>query len=288
MIKQLLFILTCLIFAVSEAQQNYCDFEGSKAANFAVHTGKIDTGYVNTFPGNNVNNSTNCAKYIRDANLFDNFQLHPYTKLVDVSSYAKNELETPQISLKMYTSATPGTIINLQLGKRSDLNYPSGVHSEYTATTEVKNAWHLVNFHFVKIPSGSQCAPTDVDRLVFLFHPNSSARDTLYFDDPTGPPLIQAIGIAPIGGVSSFRLAQNQPNPAKGSTSINFVLRDPGHVSLAIFDILGNKIQLLVDQTMTAGSHTVTVNTEDLSSGIYFYVLKKDGISKSMKMTVER
>lgn len=277
-------LLLMVMFALNElqAQQNYCDFEGIKEMHFGVYTGILDSSHVNPGP-NGINPSVLCAKYIRDTAMYDNIKIYPETKLVDVSPYAT--LTTLKIKMKLYTSAPVGSTIQLQLGIKSDDNYPSGIHSEYTAVTTAQNAWQLISFNYLQSPTGSMASPTDIDKIVILLRPNTSGRDTMYFDDLTGPELI-ASGIHSENQLI-LKLNQNSPNPAKETTHISFQLNTQGIVNLTLYDILGNKISsLLSEQNMKPGNYSIPFQTSGIPNGVYFYVLETNGIKRSMKMIV--
>lgn len=78
----------------------------------------------------------------------------------------------------------------------------------------------------------------------------------------------------------AFRLLQNYPNPFNPSTEIRFELDRAGPVTLAVFNVLGQRIATLVDGTQhPTGLHTVRWNGLDdtgqaVASGTYFYVLR--------------
>ena len=84
--------------------------------------------------------------------------------------------------------------------------------------------------------------------------------------------------------VTSYRLEQNYPNPFNPSTKITYSVPSTGKVRLAIYDILGNQIALLVDATKNYGTYTVNFNAKSLSSGIYFYKLDAGARSITKKM----
>ncbi len=77
----------------------------------------------------------------------------------------------------------------------------------------------------------------------------------------------------------SFSLHQNYPNPFNPSTTISFELNKPGQVELSVFDALGRKVNTLVNSQMNATNHSVNFDASALSSGVYFYTLKVDGIT---------
>lgn len=86
-----------------------------------------------------------------------------------------------------------------------------------------------------------------------------------------------------------FRLSQNYPNPFNPSTKIKFGLPSSGekgkyHVELIIYDILGKKVDQLLNEEMSPGTYEVEYHATQLSSGIYFYQLKAGDYSKSVKM----
>jgi hypothetical protein len=69
-------------------------------------------------------------------------------------------------------------------------------------------------------------------------------------------------------------------------TSISYDIREAGHVSLTVFDVLGREIVTLVNDNQAAGSYSVEFNASTLSSGIYFYQLKVNDFSDLKKMVV--
>jgi hypothetical protein len=281
-------LFTCILAVIGinlSAQQTYCDFEGTKNVSLAEWNGVMDSVHINPSP-NSVNSSSLCAKYIRDTALYDNFKFFPYTKLSDITPYASSGA-TQKITLKVLTSSPVGTQIDIQLGSRTSTTYPTGVHSTYTAVTSVQNAWETLTFNFMSV-SGSTLLPTDIDKIVVFVRPNSHTRDTIYFDDPTGPPEA-IIGIKEnTSATRSFNLYQNIPNPSPGKSEIKYQLNSAGHIKLNVYDILGREICTLVNGEKNEGIHSVTFETSDLPAGVYFYTLKKEGNSKTIKMIVTK
>ncbi len=69
-----------------------------------------------------------------------------------------------------------------------------------------------------------------------------------------------------------FALHQNFPNPFNPTTTIIFDLPADARVSVNVFNILGQEVSAPIENTsLGAGTHSVTLNGENLSSGIYFY-----------------
>jgi len=85
---------------------------------------------------------------------------------------------------------------------------------------------------------------------------------------------------------SKFQLYQNYPNPFNTNTNISFDLARNGCVNLNIYNLLGQKIETLVDKRMVAGQHSINWNALKHSSGIYFYKLTTGDRSLTKRMTL--
>jgi hypothetical protein len=283
--KKIIIFISVAGATMMKGQENYCDFEGMKKIHFGEHNGFLDTTAAN--PGTNaVNMSATCARYIRDTALYDNIKMYPFNKLIDVAPYASTSPTAPRLQMKIYTSAAPGTSISIQLGSRTNTTYPGGIHSEYMATTAVQNAWQLLTFNYMYTTPGGFASSTDINKIIVLFHPNSHARDTIYFDDPTGPETIP-VGIPEIAP-GPAKLFQNEPNPASDNTSIRLQIIRQGYVSLKVYDMLGKPVSILVDKELAVGVHNIPVNISNMPGGIYFYVLRTDGAIQSRRMVISK
>lgn len=67
-----------------------------------------------------------------------------------------------------------------------------------------------------------------------------------------------------------FSLEQNYPNPFNPSTTVRYGVPHEGHVKLEIFNMLGERVALLVDARQTAGFHSVRFGSDALPSGVYY------------------
>jgi hypothetical protein len=94
------------------------------------------------------------------------------------------------------------------------------------------------------------------------------------------PVSVEDNGFAP----AEYRLSQNYPNPFNPETRITYSLKQEGNVSLKVFDVLGREIITLVDQHQNAGTHSVSFNALNISSGIYFYKLESGSFVSIKKM----
>lgn len=85
---------------------------------------------------------------------------------------------------------------------------------------------------------------------------------------------------------NTFALNQNYPNPFNPTTNITFSIEKAGQVSVTIYNMLGQQVGVLLNERLTAGSHTLEFDASALSSGIYIYRLKAGNNTKTKKMTL--
>jgi hypothetical protein len=83
---------------------------------------------------------------------------------------------------------------------------------------------------------------------------------------------------------SGFALSQNYPNPFNPTTNIKYSLVNKGHVTLKVFNMLGQEVATLVDKVQNGGEYVVAFDASKLTSGIYMYRLEMENYSLSRKM----
>ena len=83
-------------------------------------------------------------------------------------------------------------------------------------------------------------------------------------------------------------LVQNFPNPFSTSTTIRYALKSPTHVSLKIYDTLGQLVRTVVNEYQMAGSRAVEIDSKGLASGTYTYHLKTDYFEDARQMVIVR
>jgi hypothetical protein len=83
-----------------------------------------------------------------------------------------------------------------------------------------------------------------------------------------------------------YSLEQNYPNPFNPTTNIKYSIPDVSDVTMIIYDVLGNEIEIIVNENQQPGSYEVKWDASNISSGIYFYQLKTKDFVDTKKMIV--
>lgn len=86
--------------------------------------------------------------------------------------------------------------------------------------------------------------------------------------------------------ITKYDLKQNYPNPFNPTTTIQFQLPQTGLVKLTLYNILGQEIKTLLNETKEAGTHTVQFDASELNSGVYIYRIESGLFTQAKKMTL--
>jgi hypothetical protein len=118
------------------------------------------------------------------------------------------------------------------------------------------------------------------------FHGNFSVT-VVNLNAPPGPWIVADADVASVldadDALSSIRIA---PNPVRGSTGIQYSVREAGRTRIEIVDLLGRRVLDPVDELQSPGEHSVRIDVSGLSPGIYFCRLHAGGDVSTGKLLV--
>lgn len=173
----------------------------------------------------------------------------------------------------------------------------------WEAVDDVETPDSLLIYGFSAVP----------DTLILIFNALTgmleiSAQDTLHgvnadlfitVQDPQGAAASDTIHVvvSPVVSIDDpfinqipheYVLFQNYPNPFNPTTTIRFGIPQAGRIRLEVFDLLGQRLAILLDEHRPAGYHTIAFNGANFSSGIYFYRIQANHYIKVRKMLLTK
>jgi hypothetical protein len=192
---------------------------------------------------------------------------------------------------------------------------------EFTSgTVDVDEGWNMIGSLSVPIPvSGITSDPPGIttsqffgfddgyrgyDTLIpgkgFWIKVTNTGTITLSADVPPGklaksaikiihtnelpPPPPDGSVLNEVGIPKEYALGQAYPNPFNPSTVIKYELPMQSHVTLSVYNTIGQRVALLIDDQQDAGYREVTFNANELSSGVYFYRLQAGSFVDTKKL----
>ncbi len=111
--------------------------------------------------------------------------------------------------------------------------------------------------------------------------PQKNVKGMMQVEQPTAIEPVPALN-AP----THFELLPAFPNPFNPSTIIPFRLAERSPVELSVYNLAGQKVAVLVQETLSAGDYRVTFNASGLSNGIYFVRLKAGPFTQTRKIVL--
>ena len=119
---------------------------------------------------------------------------------------------------------------------------------------------------------------------------NASAEIWRFFSRHVHPDPLMDTGTASEvpSSLEALALMQNYPNPFRDHTSIHYTLGKSSHVHVAVYDLLGREVAVLVDGHQQTGRHEIRFNGSALPAGLYLYTLTHAGQIQTRKMMVLR
>jgi hypothetical protein len=168
-------------------------------------------------------------------------------------------------------------------------DYRDGNFEIYYKRSSNKGSFWSTDIRLTNDPVWSDNPSIEVSEdAVHLVWDNSSRTEKkiYYKRNPKGN-LTGLINTSPVIP-ESFQLMQNYPNPFNPVTTIIFMLKEYTYAEIFVYDILGRKINTLVNNRLEAGTYEVQFDGINLPSGVYFYRLTAGNFTDTRKMTLLR
>jgi len=220
----------------------------------------------------------------------------PYGTLISAcwgSGYTANSGPNGNFSIVRITADDP---VPVELTSFSASVTGDNVILEWTTATELNNLGFEVQrksqdtkFEAVGYVSGS--GTTTEPRNYFFTDskiPNGQYTYRLKQMDFDGVVSYSDEIVVEVDAPAEYALEQNYPNPFNPSTNINFSIAEASVVKVAVFNLLGQQVSLLLDEFKEAGLHTVTFDAGQLPSGAYFYSIETPLFKQTKKMLLAK
>lgn len=142
-----------------------------------------------------------------------------------------------------------------------------------------------------RLHTGSPCIDAGIHDTTIIYNKGQDTLIIPYIPHNGSGPDMGAYEFGPPVGITEdvstpviYTLKQNYPNPFNPSTKIKFTLPKSEKVKIEVFNLLGQKIETLLNNKMPAGSHEIEFTAKNLPSGVYLYRIETDGFKEVRKM----
>ena len=152
---------------------------------------------------------------------------------------------------------------------------------DYNSPQIVPN-WTLLN---IPISYSTSDIPDSATIILTTFYNTQHNGSILYVDNLSfDTPITSVNGGMNDGLPNSFALMQNYPNPFNSTTIINYSLPNTSIVTINLYDVLGNEIATLLKEKKSSGNYKIELNTNNLTSGIYYYQMRTNSFKNTKKL----
>jgi hypothetical protein len=187
------------------------------------------------------------------------------------------------VELTSFSATTTGPTVRLNWNTATETNnYGFEIERMSSIKSQTSDSWEKIGFVNGNGNSNSPRSYTFVDDKVssekYFYRLKQIDNDGQFEYSPT----VQV----DLGNLSTFSLDQNYPNPFNPSTTIKFSLPAALNVRITIFNLLGQEIQTLVNETKEAGIHEINFTAQNLNSGVYLYKIEAGSFIQIRKMTL--
>jgi hypothetical protein len=198
-----------------------------------------------------------------------------------IDDYSVSEMLVP-VELTSFTANASSGQVTLDWSTASELNNLGFEIQRKSINGQSSSDWTMVAF---KEGHGTT---SELNNYTYIDNVNELTADAVSYRlkqiDYNGnfeySPEVMVDNLVPI----AYGLDQNYPNPFNPSTVIEFKLPSENFVSLKVYNTLGQEVTTLVNEMREAGLHKINFNGENLTSGVYYYILRVSESNGSEKV----
>ena len=185
------------------------------------------------------------------------------------------------VELKSFTATTTASKVRLNWNTATEINN-YGFDIERCALSAERQAWEKIGF---VNGSGNSNSPKNY---TFIDDNISSEKYSYRLKqiDNDGQFVYSNVVNIDLGNQTEYTLEQNYPNPFNPSTKITYSIPRASDVKITVFNLLGQEIKTLVNETKEAGIHEINFNAQNLNSGVYLYKIEAGSYIQTRKMTL--
>ena len=205
-----------------------------------------------------------------------------------VAVYAEYSIGGPKSDLPVEMAGFDA----VQNGKSVELTWQTASETNnagFTVQHETESGWQSLGFIESKASGGTTTESTAYRYTVDQELGPGTHRFRLQQKDLDGSTSLSEVATVDVGMDEAVRLSAPAPNPTRGSTTLEFGVKEATEVTVSVYNVLGQRVETLYQGTPQAEQlRDVTLDASSLSSGVYFVRMKADGQTTTQRLTVVR
>ena len=199
------------------------------------------------------------------------------------SDWSLGEPGALPVELTSFTAAIIGNKVKLNWKTETEINnYGFEVERQLGIKGQSSNGWEKIGF---VNGNGNSNSPKNYSFL----DDNISSGKFLYRlkqIDNDGQFEYSSVVEIDLGNPTQYSLEQNYPNPFNPNTTIKFSIPRADNVKIKLFNLLGQEVETIIDETLEAGTHSINFNAQNINSGVYLYKIETGSYVQTRKMTL--
>lgn len=189
--------------------------------------------------------------------------------------------DSTKISVRVYSP-----VADVPIGLKVEKD-PENADVELTSNITAANTWQTIVFDFKDAFEGNFDRNYGTATIFFNFFGGDIGTQTFLWDDLNILSSTATSNEEPGENLpEQFSLNQNYPNPFNPSTVISYNVAKSAHVNISVYNMLGQKVATLVNETQNAGSKQVRFDAQNFTSGVYIYRIEAGSFIDSKRMVL--